>query len=318
MLNRQKGCASFRKVGMALLLVCVLCFTTACEDDSDAGGSSSKKSGSRTTVTSIRMPEALGTTVYSNDSGTIVIDASDIAHGYLMVKYTGDADKVQLQVTDPQGERTPYPIQTGDYHGIPFTAGDGQYQVSVLEHVKDTTYSVGLTVDLTVALESELDPFLYPNQYCEYNESSASVKKGMELSGNASDDLDYIEEVYNFVIETISYDEEFASNISVNYIPNPDDTLASKKGICLDYASLTTALLRSQGLPTKLEVGYSGSVYHAWISVWTEETGWIDRVIRFDGNEWTLIDPTLAANNDASSVKEYVGDGSNYTLEFVY
>ena len=101
-------------------------------------------------------------------------------------------------------------------------------------------------------------------------------------------------------------------------IPNPDETLSTKKGICLDYASLTTAMLRSQGVPTKLEVGYSGDAYHAWISVWTKETGWIDNVIRFDGKKWTLIDPTLAANNSKQSVRKYIGDGSNYTLKFVY
>jgi hypothetical protein len=77
-------------------------------------------------------------------------------------------------------------------------------------------------------------------------------------------------------------------------------------------------MLRSQGLPTKLEVGYSGEAYHAWISVWTKETGWIDNVIRFDGNKWTLIDPTLAANNSKQSVRKYIGDGSHYTLKFVY
>jgi transglutaminase/protease-like cytokinesis protein 3 len=144
------------------------------------------------------------------------------------------------------------------------------------------------------------------------------VKKGREISDSSSSDLDYIKRVYNFIIKEIKYDEEFAKNIPVNYIPNPDETLSTKKGICLDYASLTTAMLRSQGLPTKLEVGYSGEAYHAWISVWTKETGWIDNVIRFDGNKWTLIDPTLAANNSKQSVRKYIGDGSHYTLKFVY
>ena len=67
-------------------------------------------------------------------------------------------------------------------------------------------------------------------------------------------------------------------------------------------------------------MGYSGEAYHAWISVWTEETGWIDRVIQFNGDEWTLVDPTLGANenNDDDSLRKYIGDGSNYTLQFEY
>ena len=79
-----------------------------------------------------------------------------------------------------------------------------------------------------------------------------------------------------------------------------------------------TALLRTQNIPTKLVVGYSGTAYHAWISVYLEETGWIDNVIQFDGENWSLIDPTLAASNDRKSVGQYIGDGSNYLAKYFY
>ena len=49
--------------------------------------------------------------------------------------------------------------------------------------------------------------------------------------------------------------------------------LEKKSGICFDYAALMTGMLRSQGVPCKLVVGYAGTVYHAWISVWTAEHG---------------------------------------------
>ena len=78
------------------------------------------------------------------------------------------------------------------------------------------------------------------------------------------------------------------------------------------------SILRSQKVPTKLVVGYSGSAYHAWISVYTKETGWVDNIIEFDGKNWSLIDPTLAASNDESAVGEYVGNGSNYTAKYNY
>ena len=103
-----------------------------------------------------------------------------------------------------------------------------------------------------------------------------------------------------------------------SYLPNIDDTMASGKGICFDYASLMAAMLRSQGIPTKLVVGYSGAAYHAWISVYLKETGWVDKIIQFDGENWSLVDPTLAANNSGSAVKEYIGDGSNYTVKYSY
>ena len=85
-----------------------------------------------------------------------------------------------------------------------------------------------------------------------------------------------------------------------------------------DYAALMSAMLRSQRIPTKLEVGYSGDVYHAWISCYVDEIGWVDNIIEFDGKNWSIMDPTLAANNSASDVKKYVGNGKNYVTKYTY
>lgn len=54
-----------------------------------------------------------------------------------------------------------------------------------------------------------------------------------------------------------------------------------------------TAMLRSQDIPTKLVVGYTGNLYHAWINVYLEGQGWVDNIIYFDGTSWKLMDPTL-------------------------
>ena len=65
--------------------------------------------------------------------------------------------------------------------------------------------------------------------------------------------------------------------------------------------------------------GYAGSVYHAWINVWTADTGWLDGVIYFDGRSWQYIDPTFASSaGDDASIKEYIGNGSNYTEKYMY
>ena len=114
------------------------------------------------------------------------------------------------------------------------------------------------------------------------------------------------------------YDKEKANNVQYGYVPDPDQTLNDKTGICFDYASLTCAMLRSQGIPTKLEVGYVGEVYHAWISCYVDETGWIDNIIEFDGKDWSLLDPTLGANNKSKDVKKYIGDGSKYIVKYTY
>lgn len=55
--------------------------------------------GTRKTQHEFLLPEASGSTVYEND--IISIDASNISEGYIMVRYSGDADKIRLQITAP-------------------------------------------------------------------------------------------------------------------------------------------------------------------------------------------------------------------------
>ena len=270
----------------------------------------------RTTITEVLSPQATGLEAYGNDS--VSIDASNTTEGYFMVRYQGDADKSRIQVTTPDGTLYSYCLVPGDYETFPLSGGDGSYQIDVYEHAYDNKYALSFSQTISVSLSDEFKPFLYPNQYVWFTQDSEAVTYGRELSQKSADDLDYVEQVYNYVIQNISYDTDFAEDIPTDYIPDIDATMQTRKGICFDYASLMSALLRSQGIPTKLVVGYSGTAYHAWISVYLDEAGWVDNIIEFDGKDWSLMDPTLAANNDEDSVKKYVGDGSNYIVKYSY
>lgn len=311
------------------LLICLaVSFLVGCSGNSDSSSSVSassssssssknhKKSEKRTTISEYLLPTAPGTVVYGNE--ILSIDASNISEGYFMIQYQGAADKVKLQVTIPDGTIYTYTLAIGSYEAFPLSGGDGSYHLDVLEHAYDDMYALSFSQDISVTLNDEFKPFLYPNQYVWFTQDYEAVKYASKLSDSSSNDLDYVEQVYNYVIGSIKYDEELAENVESGYLPNIDNTMKTKKGICFDYASLMAAMLRCQQVPTKLIVGYSGDAYHAWISVYLKEVGWVDNIIEFDGKSWSLMDPTLAANNSGSSVKKYVGDGSNYTEKYSY
>ncbi len=286
-------------------------------DKKSAGSSNASTSDAkRESVTQTLIPQASGTVTYGTES--ISIDASNTGEGYVMVQYNGTSNQVRMQVTIPDGTVYTYALATGKYETFPLTGGNGSYHIGVLEHAYDDMYALAFSQDIDVTLNDEFKPFLYPNQYAWYTQDNQAVKYGIELSEQSSDDLNYAENVYHYVIENIDYDKEKAENVQPNYLPDIDETMETGKGICFDYASLMTAMLRSQGIPTRLEIGYSGEAYHAWISVYLEETGWIDKVIEFDGSSWTLMDPTLGASNNEKSVGKYIGDGSNYVVKYSY
>lgn len=273
----------------------------------------------RDNTAQILTPEASGTILFETEN--ISFDASHTAQGYFILTYTGNNEKVKFQIAAPNDVTYTYLVtdRTGEMI-FPLTGGSGTYTFSLLESVnaQKNLYAISYTQTLDVLLENDLLPYLTPNIYINFSADSTSVKKGTELAANCYSDLDVIENVYHFVTQNVTYDTAKARSVAYGYIPNPDETLENGTGICFDYASLMTAMLRSQRIPTRLEVGYAGEVYHAWISCYVEEIGWVDNIIEFNGESWSLMDPTLAAGNNSSAVRDYIGDGSKYLVKYTY
>ena len=305
------------RLHLSYLLIAIFCLLLGGCSGSSSASRKEHSGPPRDSTPKVLTPSADGVTVYQNDFASI--DASNTSQGYVMVKYNGTNEKVKLQITCPDQSCYTYLISgRGAYDTFPLTAGNGSYALQVLENVAGDTYTVSLAQSINVSIEDEFLPFLYPNQYVNFHTDSKAVSKGSDLAKDTYSDLDVVQNIYNYVIKNISYDTAKAQNVSYGYVPDIDDTLSSKKGICFDYAALMTSMLRSQNIPTKLEVGYSGDAYHAWISTYIDDKGWVDDIIQFNGNTWQIMDPTLAATNDSAAVKKYVGDGSHYVVKYTY
>lgn len=305
------------RLHLSYLLIAIFCLLLGGCSGSSSASRKEHSGPPRDSTPRVLTPSADGVTVYQNDFASI--DASNTSQGYVMVKYNGTNEKVKLRITGPDQSCYTYLISDrGAYDTFPLTAGNGSYALQVLENVAGDTYTVSLAQSINVSIEDEFLPFLYPNQYVNFHTDSKAVSKGSDLAKDTYSDLDVVQNIYNYVIKNISYDTEKAQNVSYGYVPDVDDTLSSKKGICFDYAALMTSMLRSQNIPTKLEVGYSGDAYHAWISTYIDDKGWVDDIIQFNGNTWQIMDPTLAATNDSAAVKKYVGDGSHYVVKYTY
>ena len=261
--------------------------------------------------------EASGTAVKEN--GEAVIDYSNVEDGYVMVKYTAATDKrLKARVQGPTTTYT-YNLKQGNWEVFPLSDGNGSYKVTVYRNAYDTKYAQVLSTSFSVKLKDEFGPFLRPNQYVDFSNSPKTIKKAAALMKNLSDPLTKVAAVYDYVVDTLSYDYDKAATVTSGYLPVLDTVLAARKGICFDYASLMAGMLRSQGVPCKLVVGYAGSAFHAWISVWTEGEGWVDGVIFFNGTTWHRMDPTFASSSNRSSdVMSFISNDSNYSTKYIY
>lgn len=269
-------------------------------------------------------PAAPGEKAESNSKA--VIDYSNAADGYVMIKWTGGAVErgLRVQVIGPGGTTYTYTLKTdGEFEVYPLSDGNGSYTIRAVDLLSDGRGSVALSASISVTLVDEFAPFLRPNQYVNFTSQSNVVKKAAELVTAESDFIEKIAAIYGFVISNISYDRDLANEIKAglhpNYLPVLDSVLEKKKGICFDFASVMAAMLRSQGIPTKLVVGnVSGDLRHAWLSVYSEEDGWIDAVIYFDSGNWKMMDPTFASSGGSSDMQDFIGDGSNYVELYLY
>lgn len=182
-------------------------------------------------------PVASGTEVYSG--GGAQIDASNTSEGYVMVKYSGSVSKIRVQITRDGGSIYTYALNnSGSYEVFPLSQGSGGYSINIYENVSGNQYALALGQYISVSLRNSFLPFLYPNQYVNFYKGSQTVAKGARLASTASNDLEVVENIYNYVIHNISYDFNKAANVSFGYLPNVDSILSSGIGICFDYAAV--------------------------------------------------------------------------------
>jgi hypothetical protein len=283
-------------------------------DDEETPAATISSATKRNSNTVVYTPVASGVTVYSNSLAEI--DASNVSEGYIMVNYKGTNPKVKLQMTGSNGVTYTYSLN-GGYEAFPLSAGSGTYKIAIYENVTGNQYSTALSQTINANITNTFGPYLYPNQYVNFNASSNVVAKAKELAAGCASDLEVVTKVYNYAT-TIKYDYNKANTVQSGYTPNPDAIMASGTGICFDYAAVMASMLRSQDIPTRLEVGYAGTAYHAWISTYIKDVGWVNGIISFDGTNWSLMDPTFAASTDETTLKNFIGDGSNYKTKYIY
>ena len=255
-------------------------------------------------------PVASGILVKKNDSATI--DYSNTNDGYVMVKFTAATTlKLKVQVKGPTTTYT-YNLNPGEWTVFPLSDGNGEYAIKVYKNVVDNKYATVLSLKCNITLDDEFAPFIRPNQYVNYENATNTMNTAASLLNDEMAMLEKVAVIYDFVIKNISYDYNKAATVQSGYLPVLDVVLKEKKGICFDYAALMTGMLRSQNIPCKLVVGYAGTEYHAWISVWSPETGWIDGAIFFNGTNWQRMDPTFAAGG----YKDF--DKIDYITKYIY
>lgn len=216
-----------------------------------------------------KMPSAPGRAVFAEAGAQL--DYSNASRGYVMAKYSGGSKIKVLVYFNGGSNYYQYNIASdGAYDTIPLQSGSGGYRIRFMENVGGSSYAELCSTEISASCGTNYTG--YPNQYVSYTRSSSAVATAKSLCASASSNSEKVQAIYRYICANIKYDYAKAAGVSSGYLPNADRTLASRKGICFDYAALMAAMLRSQNIPTKLIIGNTSKGYHAWNEVYVG--GW--------------------------------------------
>ena len=234
------------------------------------------------------------------------IDKKNLDNGVININYNGDKQVAVKVIKDSVN----YDYVLNGNNNIPLQGGNGKYDILLLENIGGTKYKQIAKESVELKLRNQDNVYLQSIQMIYWNENMQAIKKANELTKGLKTDSEKVKVIYDYIVNNIKYDHGKAANPGSNYIPNIDRTLSTKYGICYDYSSLFAAMLRSQGIPTKLVMGYKNDMdeYHAWNQVYIEDLG-----------KWVTIDTTY----DAALIKDnlkvnMIKSSSEYRIEKVY
>lgn len=253
-----------------------------------------------------------------------VVDYSNISQGYISAKYNGASARAKMRIICGDVVSDHDLNVDGVFEYYPLTEGSGDYNIQLYEQLEGKMYSEVINITVTADISDEVSPYIYPNRYVMYEQGSDCVYKAAEVCAGITDTIERIAAIFGYITDNITYDYDLADRVSSGavgvYVPDPDSVLARKKGICYDYASLFAAMLRSQGIPSRLVIGYAKeNIYHAWNEVYTTETGWISTELLLQKKGYNIVDSTFYANTpDKPRIAAYIMDSGNYSAIYRY
>lgn len=225
-------------------------------------------------------------------------DTSKLQNGLLLVKYTSnEGKKIKLTIEKDTSKYIYNLMAVGGIESFPLQLGDGKYKVCLLENMKDNTYIFLETHVFEVDISDDNSVFLNSVQNINWSCSEKVINKAKEITKNLKTDSEKIKAIHKYLIKNYKYDYDKLNNLPSTYLPNLEDIMTIKKGICYDFASLYAGMLRSVGIPAKLQMGYVeySKGYHAWNEVYISSS-----------SKWVTIDTSYDAQMRAANIKSEI------------
>ncbi|MDE0564229.1 transglutaminase-like domain-containing protein [Exiguobacterium sp. B2(2022)] len=193
--------------------------------------------------------------------------------------YISSQDKGSFKLEIRQGKQVRYhDVYKGKNH-FNLNYGNGDYTFALYQSSDGKRYKRISLLQKTVRLIHSSAPYLHSTQNVFIDRVTSRLASSLSRSSYSTSQQTLV--TSRHVGKTIAYDYKKLTKLTSTYLPDHATTLRTKRGICYDFASLNAALLRAQGIPTRLVMGSAKGVtgYHAWNEV-------------FISGKWRIVDVT--------------------------
>jgi hypothetical protein len=222
------------------------------------------------------------------------IDQSTVVEGYVKIAYTNENTSKMKVLVEKDSNKYNYDFDgKGKYENYPLNMGDGEYNIYLLENTEGRNYMIIDEWNITAKINTGNTLYTISNKIVNFENSNAIIEKTKELTKELKSDEDKAKSIYNYIINNVKYDLKKQKTVTTGYVPNIQEVMNSKSGICYDFAAVYAGMLRSVGIPTKLVMGTSKNVkgYHAWNEV-------------FINQKWVIVDTSY--DSQANQLKAVV------------
>jgi transglutaminase-like putative cysteine protease len=162
-----------------------------------------------------------------------------------------------------------------------------------------------------------LEHYLKPTPGVESEDPAIRDLAGAITAG-ASSEYDKARRIHDWVTQNIWYDyDAFYSGICNS--SSAMETLTAQKGVCVGYASLTTALFRAMGIPAKMVTGLALDSYtrENWTrDIMADNKGnhvWNEAYVE---GRWIILDTSYDSDNAYLNKEFSTGTGLKYRKYF--
>ncbi len=229
--------------------------------------------------------------------------------GYLPI--VGDMKKGKSVVVAIISKRThrewtyELPIaQNGDFRALVRVPFRGRLDVAIIPHfLRSLNKTSGYETDAVYTVDNSAPSLqwrakaLLPSAISDYNLSPVFQREALLLAENAPTEDAAIAAISNYVSDVMKYDVPASLSGKIIW-QDAVNVWKTRFGVCQDYSSLASSMLRSVGIPTQTIIGGVGPRGpfahnpddHEWLEAW-------------DGTKWILFDPTFDSPGFGNTIR---------------